>query len=148
MILATYVQQLSVTLRIIKITVTSGKQFHLPLHSVSTFKGFPGGLVVKDLSAYARDTGWIPHPGRSHVLQGNEAHAPQLPSLCSRAWEPQLLSSRATTSKTIALEPVLCNNSEHTQRKHEMDKRHLLSCPGHLTLLSGTHVFSESITLK
>ena len=71
-----YVQQLSVTLRIIKITVTSGKQFHLPLHSMSTSKGFPGGLVVKNLPAYARDTGWIPSPRKI-------PHAAGQPSPCT-----------------------------------------------------------------
>ena len=138
-----FVQQFSVTLRMIKIAVTSGQQFHLPLHSVSTSKGFPGGLVVKNLPAYAGDTGWIPHPGRSHMLQGNEAHAPQLQSLCSRAWEPQLLSPCATTSTPIALAPVSCNNSEHTQGERGMDKGHLLSCPGHLPLLSGICFFRK-----
>ena len=33
----------------------------------------------------------VPDLGRSHMLQGNQAHAPQLLSLCSRAQEPQLL---------------------------------------------------------
>ena len=33
--------------------------------------GFPGGSVVKNLPANAGDTGLIPDPGRSHVLQSN-----------------------------------------------------------------------------
>ena len=32
---------------------------------------FPGGAVVKNLPANARDTGLIPGPGRSHMLQSN-----------------------------------------------------------------------------
>ena len=32
---------------------------------------FPGGPVVKNLSANAKGTGWIPGPGRSHMLKGN-----------------------------------------------------------------------------
>jgi len=46
---------------------------------------FPGGPAVKNLPAKAGDTGSISGLGRSHVLQGNEACGPQLPSLCSRA---------------------------------------------------------------
>ena len=32
---------------------------------------FPGGAVVKNLPANAGDTGSIPGPGRSHMLQSN-----------------------------------------------------------------------------
>ena len=53
--------------------------------------GLPGGTVDKNLPANTRDTGLIPDLGRSHILQSNKAHAPQLPSLCSRAHKPQLL---------------------------------------------------------
>ena len=41
-------------------------------------RGFPGGSVVKNLLVKAGDTGLIPDPGRSHTLQSNQAHAPQL----------------------------------------------------------------------
>ena len=51
---------------------------------------FPGGLVVKDPPANAGDTSSIPDPGRSHLPRSNEAHEPQLLSLCSRARKPQL----------------------------------------------------------
>ena len=34
--------------------------------------------MVKNLPANAGNTGLIPGPGRSHMAQGNEAHAPQL----------------------------------------------------------------------
>ena len=33
--------------------------------------GFPGRLVVKNLPASTGDTGLIPGPGRSHILQSN-----------------------------------------------------------------------------
>ena len=33
--------------------------------------GFPGGTVVKNPPANAGDTGSIPGPGRSHMLQSN-----------------------------------------------------------------------------
>ena len=71
---------------------------------------FPGGAVVKNLSANAGDTGSIPGLGRSHMLRSNEAHAPQLLSLRSRAHEPQLL-------KPSCLEPVLHNNRSHHYEK-------------------------------
>ena len=44
---------------------------------------FPSGTVVKNLLVSAGDTGSIPGPGRSHMLQDNEFHVPQLHSLCS-----------------------------------------------------------------
>ena len=53
----------------------------------------------KNPPANAGDTGSSPGPGRSHMPQSNEVHAPQLVSLCSRACEPQLLSPRATTTE-------------------------------------------------
>ena len=56
------------------------------------FQSFPGGSVVKNLPTNAGDTGSISDPGRSHMLQSNYARAPQLLSLCSRAWGPQLLT--------------------------------------------------------
>ena len=61
--------------------------------------GFPGGAAVKNLPANAGDTGSSPGPGRSHTPRSNYAHAPQLLSLCSRAREPQLLSTHATTTE-------------------------------------------------
>ena len=63
---------------------------------------FPGGAVVKNPPAKSGDMGWSPGPGRSHMPWSNEAHVPQLPSLRSRAREPQLLSPRATTTEACA----------------------------------------------
>ena len=60
---------------------------------------FPGGAVVKNLPASAGDTGSIPVLGRSHMPQSNKACAPQLLSLCSRAHEPQQLSSHTATTE-------------------------------------------------
>ena len=45
------------------------------------------------------------------VPQGNEIHTPQLLSLCSRAGESQILSSRAIT--TEAGMPMLHNRRSH-----------------------------------
>ena len=53
--------------------------------------GFPGGSVVKNLPANARDMGAIPGLGRSHILWSNYAHVQQLLSLRSGARELQLL---------------------------------------------------------
>ena len=63
---------------------------------------FPGGAVVKNPPAGAGDTGSSPGPVRSHMLQSNEARAPQLLILCSRACKPQLLSPCATTTEACA----------------------------------------------
>ena len=79
---------------------------------------FPVGTVVKNPPAKARDTGLSPGPGRSHMLQSNEAHEPQLLSLHSRAHEPQLLSPHATTTEArTRLELVLCYKRSHHNEK-------------------------------
>ena len=36
-----------------------------------TFRGFPGGSLVKNLPASAGDMGLIPDPGRSNMLWNN-----------------------------------------------------------------------------
>ena len=51
---------------------------------------FPGGPVVKNLSANVGDMGSIPGLGRSHMPQGNEAHAPQPLSLSTTTTEAHL----------------------------------------------------------
>ena len=63
-------------------------------------QSFPGGTVVKNPPATAGDMGSSLGPGRSHMPRSNEAHAPQLLSLHSRARKPQLLSLQATTTET------------------------------------------------
>ena len=55
--------------------------------------------MFKNLPANAGDTGSSPGPGRSHMSQSNLARAPQLLSLHSRAYEPQLLSLCATITE-------------------------------------------------
>ena len=47
------------------------------------FRGLPGGSVVKNPPANARDMGSITDLGRSHMPQSNKAHVPQLLNLCS-----------------------------------------------------------------
>ena len=69
--------------------------------------GFPGGSVVKKQPANAEDMSSIPGPGRSHLSWSNEAHAPQLLSLCSRSQELQLLQQSLS-----ALEPVSAPQQE------------------------------------
>ena len=78
-------------------------------------RDFTGGAVVKNPSANAGDTGSSPGPGRSHMLWSNEAHAPQLLSLHSRAREPQLL-------KPVHLESVLQKKSHHNEKPAHRNK--------------------------
>ena len=75
-----------------------GQRTHMTPTAV-WFRDFPGGKVVKNPSANVGDTGSSPGLGRSHMPQGNYAHAPQLLSLRSRAREPKLLSPHATTTE-------------------------------------------------
>ena len=55
-------------------------------------RSLPGSSVVENPLVNAGDMGLIPGLERSHMPWSNQAHKPQLLSLCSRAWEPQLLS--------------------------------------------------------
>ena len=50
-------------------------------------KGFPGGSVKRNPPANAGDTGLIPDPSRSHMLQSSKAYALKLLSLCATATE-------------------------------------------------------------
>ena len=54
-------------------------------------EGFPGGSAVMNPPAHAGDMSSIPDLGQSHIPWNNLDRAPQLSSLCSRTWEPQLL---------------------------------------------------------
>ena len=65
------------------------------LWNEESHQDFPGGAVVKYPPASAGDVGSNPGPGRSHMPQNNEARAPQLLSLRSRAL-------RATTAEACA----------------------------------------------
>ena len=63
---------------------------------------FPGGTIVKNPIANARDMGLIPDPERFHMPQSNLACAPQPLSPCSRARERQLLGPSAATAEARA----------------------------------------------
>ena len=73
---------------------------------LSIYRGLPCWPSNKESGANIGNTGSIPGPGRFHMLQSNWVCAPQLLSVYTVAWEPQLLS-------LFALEPVLCNKKSH-----------------------------------
>ena len=58
--------------------------------------------MVNNPSADAEDMASISGPGGSHRPRSNLAHGPQLLSLCSRAWKPNLMSAQAATTKAHA----------------------------------------------
>ena len=62
---------------------------------------FPGP-VVKNPPANAGDTGLIPGLGESHMSQSNWACVPQLLSLLSRVYEPQLLTPNTEATEARA----------------------------------------------
>ena len=64
---------------------------------------FPGGLLVKHLPPNTGTWVQFPSPGRFHMLWGNKAGVPQLLNVCSRAHEPQCLSSCAVAIEAHAL---------------------------------------------
>ena len=70
-------------------------------------EGFPGDSVVKTPPANGGDTGLIPDTARSHMLQSNQAHEPQLLSLCCRAWELQLLKTTHPRADVLQQEKPL-----------------------------------------
>ena len=67
--------------------------------SGNTNWAFPGDSVVRNPPANARDMDLISDLGRFHMPKSNEACAPQLLSLSSTAWEPQLLSPRGAATE-------------------------------------------------
>ena len=60
-------------------------------------EGFPGGSVVKNPPASAKDMGLIPGLGIYHVSRSKKACVSQLLSLCSRTQEVKLLSPHPAT---------------------------------------------------
>ena len=66
--------------------------------------GLPWWLRGKESTCQfnSGDKGLIPDPGRSRMRQSNLAPVPELLSRCSRAWEPQRLSPRATATEACA----------------------------------------------
>ena len=70
-----------------------------------THAGFPGGSVVKNPPANARDTGAIPDLGRSHMPQSNAAHEPQL---LGCAQEPRSSSCWAHVPQPLPVHPGAC----------------------------------------
>ena len=54
-------------------------------------RGLPGDSVVENPPAKAGDTDLIPGLGRSYMPWSRLSRAPQILSLCSRAWELQRL---------------------------------------------------------
>ena len=75
-------------------------------------QGFPGGPVVRNPHCSAGHTSSISGLGRSHMLQGNQAHVPQLLSLHSGACELQLMK------------PVCFMSMLHDERSHNMRSPH------------------------
>ena len=74
---------------------------------------FPGDSVVKNLPANAGDTGSVPDLGRWDMPRSNEAHELQPLTLCSRAWELQLLSLQAVTADARALQSLCASEPVH-----------------------------------
>ena len=70
--------------------LSSASSFHWLWLKNSELGGFTGSSVVKNPLANRGAIGWILGPERSHMPLSNKVHAPQLLSLCSRAWKPQL----------------------------------------------------------
>ena len=60
--------------------------------------------MVKSPAANAGDMGLIPGLVRSDMAQSNQVQAPQLLSLCSRAWERQLLKPAHPRARAVQQE--------------------------------------------
>ena len=84
-------------------------------------KDIPGGPVVDRLAANARIMGSTPGPGRSHMLRGNKARAPQLlKPMSPRAGAPQQEEPRQRESRTQQTESS--PHSPHLEKAHEAPK--------------------------
>ena len=63
--------------------------------------GFPSGPVVENLLCNARNSVWIPGPGRYHMLWGKRAHPPQLRKPTS--WSPCSETREATMMRSLCM---------------------------------------------
>ena len=128
------------------------------LHTSRMNEGFPDGSVVKNLLANSGHTGLIPGPGRSYMPQSSKAHVPQLLSLCSRAWQLELLSPHThdlQQKKPLQWEPRAtrekpCSNKHSAQpKKSNQSINHFLkslSKAQNLTLRSHIYFKGGDIT--
>ena len=67
--------------------------------------GLPWWLSGKESTCqFSGHTSFIPGPGRSHMQQGNQARAPPLLSLCSRARAPQREATEMRSPRTTTRE--------------------------------------------
>ena len=96
--------------------------------------------MVKNPPATA-NVGLIPGAGRSHVPSGKYAHGPQLPSLCSRAWEQQILSPRILLPKPTGSEQVL-------RKKRSLHMRSPCTATGEQPLLDATKSCAKQRSLS
>ena len=91
---------ISVFLEIWKTIAPNGSAIHFKYDIKVCLWGFPGGSGVNNPPANVGDPDLIFDLRRSYIPQSNEAHAPQLLSLCSKAQELQLLNPRAEITET------------------------------------------------
>ena len=74
-----------------------------------------GGVVSKNLPAYAGDMSLISGVGRLHMPCSNKVHVPQLPSLCSRVWNLQVLNLYTTITKACVPRAYALPQEQPTQ---------------------------------
>ena len=95
-------------------------------------QGFSGGAVVESLTTNARDTGWSPGLGRSHMLWSNWAREPQLLSLCVWSLCPAtggatIVKGPCTTMKSgpclLQLEKALAQKRRPNTAKKKKEKK-------------------------
>ena len=71
--------------------------------------GFPGGSVIRSLLANVGDR-------VQSLIQEDKAHT-QLLSLCSRVWEPKLLSPHATTTEASTTTEAIAMRNPPTKSR-------------------------------
>lgn len=78
---------------------------------------FSGGPVDKNPPANAKDTGWLPDPGRFHMLRSNYTSAPQL-SLSSARRQAAATRSLSTAQKNspCSRQEERAAEAQHRQR--------------------------------
>ena len=106
-------------------TTVKPRNNHISLSkSKGNDRGFPGGAVVENLPANARDTGLSPGLGGSHVPRSNWDREPQLLSLhiwslCPAKRGARILRGPCTAMKSgprlPQLEKALARNEDPTQ---------------------------------
>ena len=122
--------------------------FILPICFLRSTSGrFPGCSVVKNLPANARCWRLTPDPGRSHRLQSDWAHAPQLLSPCVAAPKAQASWSLLHNESNHCNEKSVHTAREYSHSPQLEESPHSNKDPAQLEINKSTSGIQKQIKL-